>query len=135
MFIRVRSPDFQTVHVLTNSFCIRTSSVELRVMMIQYIYMYFYVLVLLHRVQVCISITNRPPSTLATDGHRDLNQFAAERLLLAVKGVVVVQPPLKTQKSNSDRHLQTSVHIDSPATAAVFCYFPKTYTCHKPHCL
>ena len=77
--------------------------------------MYFYVLVL-HRVQVCISITNRPPSTLATDGHRDLNQFAAERLLLAVKGVVVVQPPLKTQKSNSDRHLQTSVHIDSPSS-------------------
>ena len=67
---------------------------------------------------MCISITNRPPSTLATDGHRDLNQFAAEQrlLLLAVKGVVVVQPPLKTQKSNSDRHLQTSVHIDSPSS-------------------
>ena len=78
-------------------------------MMIQYIYMYFYVLVL-HRVQVCISITNRPPSTLATDGHRDLNQFAAERLLLAVKGVVVVQPPLKTQKSNSDRRHYKQVY-------------------------
>ena len=64
-----------------------------------------------YRVQVCISITNRPPSTLATDGHRDLNQFAAERLLLAaVKGVVVVQPPLKTQKSNSDRRHYTQVY-------------------------
>ena len=80
-------------------------------MMIQYIYMYFYVLVL-HRVQVCISITNRPPSTLATDGHRDLNQFAAEQRLrlLAVKGVVVVQPPLKTQKSNSDRRHYKQVY-------------------------
>ena len=70
----------------------------------------------------CASLLPTDPHllTLATDGHRDLNQFAAEQrlLLLAVKGVVVVQPPLKTQKSNSDRHLQTSVHIDSPAAAS-----------------